>query len=64
MATVYKVHEAKTHLSRLLEQVEAGEHVTIARGSMCRTRIDPRLFHSRTSVSGEKSVVARSGLSP
>lgn len=25
------VHEAKTHLSRLLEQVERGEHVVIAR---------------------------------
>lgn len=33
MASVYKVHEAKTHLSKLLEQVEAGEHVTISRGS-------------------------------
>ncbi len=30
MATV-NVHEAKTHLSRLLERVEAGESVTIAR---------------------------------
>jgi len=25
------VHEAKTHLSRLLERVEAGEEITIAR---------------------------------
>ena len=30
MKTV-NVHEAKTHLSRLLEEVEAGENVTIAR---------------------------------
>lgn len=30
MATV-NVHEAKTHLSRLLQQVEAGEDVVIAR---------------------------------
>ncbi len=30
MATV-NVHEAKTHLSRLLTQVEAGEEVIIAR---------------------------------
>ena len=39
MATV-NVHEAKTHLSRLLAQVEAGEEVTIAqqreaRGPAC-----------------------------
>lgn len=30
MSTV-NIHEAKTHLSRLLERVEAGETVTIAR---------------------------------
>lgn len=30
MVTV-NVHEAKTHLSKLLERVEAGESVTIAR---------------------------------
>jgi prevent-host-death family protein len=30
MATV-NIHEAKTHLSRLLERVEAGEAITIAR---------------------------------
>lgn len=30
MSTI-NVHEAKTHLSRLLERVEAGETVTIAR---------------------------------
>lgn len=31
MKTV-NVHEAKTHLSRLLAQVEAGEEIIIARG--------------------------------
>lgn len=29
---VVTIHEAKTHLSRLLKQVEAGEEITIARG--------------------------------
>lgn len=29
--TVVNIHEAKTHLSRLLEQVAAGHRVTIAR---------------------------------
>lgn len=28
---IVNIHEAKTHLSRLLEAVEAGERVTIAR---------------------------------
>lgn len=29
--TIVNVHEAKTHLSRLLARVEAGERITIAR---------------------------------
>ncbi len=28
---IFNVHEAKTHLSRLLERVEAGERIVIAR---------------------------------
>lgn len=31
MVTVVNVHEAKSSLSRLLERVERGEHVVIAR---------------------------------
>ena len=40
MATV-NVHEAKTHLSRLLAQVEAGEEVTIARNGKPVARLLP-----------------------
>ena len=40
MATV-NVHEAKTHLSRLLAQVEAGEEVTIARNGKPVARLVP-----------------------
>lgn len=29
--TIVNIHEAKTHLSKLLERIEAGETVTIAR---------------------------------
>lgn len=29
--TMVNIHEAKTHLSRLLERIEAGESITIAR---------------------------------
>lgn len=32
MATEVTVHEAKTHLSRLLARVEAGEEIIIRRG--------------------------------
>lgn len=40
MRTV-KVHEAKTHLSRLLERVEKGEEITIARGRVPVARLVP-----------------------
>jgi prevent-host-death family protein len=40
MRTV-NVHEAKTHLSRLLAQVEAGEEVIIARGGKPVARLVP-----------------------
>jgi prevent-host-death family protein len=35
------VHEAKTHLSRLLQRVESGEEVVIARGGDPVARIVP-----------------------
>lgn len=31
MAKPVNIHEAKTHLSRLVERVEAGEEITLAR---------------------------------
>jgi len=40
MKTV-NVHEAKTHLSRLLEEVEAGQEVIIARGGRPVARLSP-----------------------
>ncbi len=58
MATV-NVHEAKTHLSRLLAQVEAGEEVTIARNGKPvarlvaareRGRPQPDVFKGRVVV--------------
>ena len=45
MSTV-SVHEAKTHLSRLLQQVEAGEEVVITRGGepvACLVAVGPKL---------------------
>ena len=35
------IHEAKTHLSRLLQQVEAGEEVVIARAGKPVARLVP-----------------------
>lgn len=37
----FTIHEAKTHLSRLISRVEAGEEITIARGSKPVVKIVP-----------------------
>ena len=42
--TTYNVHEAKTHLSTLLEQVEGGEDITIARAGVPVARLVPVVF--------------------
>ena len=39
--TTVTVHEAKTHLSRLLVQVEAGEEIVIARGKVEVAKLVP-----------------------
>ena len=41
MSKTVNVHEAKTHLSRLLEAVEAGEDVVIARAGKPIARLVP-----------------------
>lgn len=41
------IHEAKTHLSRLVERVEAGEEVVIARAGRPVARLIP--FRARTA---------------
>ncbi len=37
----YNVHEAKTHLSRLLERVHAGEEIVIAKSGRPYARLVP-----------------------
>lgn len=41
MSTIVNVHEAKTHLSRLLEEVAAGGEVVIARAGKPVARLVP-----------------------
>jgi prevent-host-death family protein len=40
-AKSYNIHQAKTHLSKLIEQVEQGVDVTIARAGVPVARIVP-----------------------
>jgi prevent-host-death family protein len=41
MAKMYTIHEAKTHLSRLIARASAGEEVLIARGKTPVARLTP-----------------------
>jgi prevent-host-death family protein len=45
------VHEAKTHLSRLLQRVESGEEITIARAGIPVARLVP-VASSRARAQG------------
>lgn len=47
MADEFNVHEAKTHLSRLLERVAAGERITISRAGKPIADLVP---HQRRAV--------------
>jgi len=47
VATYVNIHEAKTHLSRLIERVEAGEEITLARAGRPVARLVP--YPRRTS---------------
>jgi prevent-host-death family protein len=38
---IHSIHEAKTHLSRLIERAEAGDEVIIARGKTPVVRLTP-----------------------
>jgi prevent-host-death family protein len=60
MADLMNIHEAKTHFSRLVERVEAGEEILIARAGRpvarlvpLRTRTEPRrpgLWRGRVKI--------------
>ena len=47
MSDAINIHEAKTHLSRLVERVEAGEEIVIARGGKPVVRLVPLGLRTR-----------------
>jgi prevent-host-death family protein len=57
MLTV-NVHEAKTHLSRLLERVESGETVTIARAGRPIAILSPIAVPERRQPGNDRVVIA------
>ena len=50
------IHEAKTHLSRLVERVQAGEEIVIAKAGRPAARLVP--------IEGERKPVKIGGLKP
>ncbi|MDP1738634.1 MAG: type II toxin-antitoxin system prevent-host-death family antitoxin [Caulobacter sp.] len=53
---IYTVHQAKTQLSKLLAQAEAGEEVIIARGKAPSVRLIPiaKASNADTALSGPR----------
>lgn len=45
-STVINIHEAKTHLSRIIEQVAAGSEVVIAKAGKPMARLVPLAPHA------------------
>ena len=55
--TTVTVHHAKTHLSRLIAQAEAGEEVVIARGDKPAVRLVPVKPAPRRKAGSLKGVI-------
>lgn len=53
-ANQYNIHEAKTHLSRIIERVEHGEEIVINRAGKPAARVVP--FPRRVRRSGRGSL--------
>ncbi|MFJ8924456.1 type II toxin-antitoxin system Phd/YefM family antitoxin [Streptomyces sp. NPDC102415] len=53
-ARQYNVHEAKTHFSRILQQVETGEEVVISRAGEPVAKVVP--LHSKVRRTGRGSL--------
>ena len=57
MVEIVNVHEAKTHLSRLLARVEAGERIVIARAGHPIAELTPIVRERPPRVPGHDRVV-------
>jgi len=57
MAEIVNIHEAKTHLSRLLERVQAGEEITIAKAGRPIARLTAINDHPKRRVPGQDRII-------
>jgi prevent-host-death family protein len=59
MSTTVNIHEAKTHLSRLLERVQNGEEITIAKAGKPVARLTAIRERPARRVPGNDKIVIR-----
>lgn len=57
MATTVNIHEAKTHLSRLLQRVQDGEEITIAKAGRPIARLTAIRERAARRVPGDDKIV-------
>ncbi len=57
MATQFNIHEAKTHLSKLLERVQAGEEITIAKAGRPIARLSAIRERPKRRVPGNDKII-------
>lgn len=60
MKRTYNIHEAKTHLSRLVEEAAVGEEIIIAKSGEPKVRLVPYAEHPRR-ISGRYKGEIRMG---
>ena len=60
MSDIVNIHEAKTHLSRLLERVQAGEEITIARAGKPIARLSGIQERPKRRVPGMDKIIIHS----
>lgn len=57
MSEVVNIHEAKTHLSRLLERVQAGEEITIAKAGRPIAKLTAIQERPKQRVPGNDEII-------
>jgi prevent-host-death family protein len=57
MSEIVNIHEAKTHLSRLLERVQAGEEITIAKAGRPIAKLTAFTERPKRRVPGNDKII-------
>jgi prevent-host-death family protein len=60
MSDVVNIHDAKTHFSKLIERVQAGEEITIAKAGKPVARLSAIVERPKRRVPGNDAVIIHS----